>query len=155
VSLPYVTLKRINLQVREGLSRMQFRLDRRPSKWGATAAVTQATTVEAVLAFLEGSQGHPFDDVTPVSEVTEIKGYRFCLLQVSLDFTHPRFNQIAELLDEMGGSEFQVIAVETPEQSVYLIIDKNNLPEEEVKPDHPMLNRLADWLGSALHQIAK
>lgn len=130
---------------------MQFRLDRRPSKWGATAAVSQGTTVEAVIEFLEGKQGHPFDDVAPMSEVTEIKGYRFCLLQASLDFNHPRFGQIAELLDELGGSEFQVIAVETPERSVYLIVDKNNLPEEEAKPDHPGLHQLADWLGSALN----
>jgi len=129
---------------------MQFRLDRRPSKWGATAAVCPGTTVEAVTEFLQGKQGHPFDDVAPVSEVTEIKGYRYCLLQVSLDFNHHRFDQVAELLEELGGSEFQLIVVATPEHSVYLIVDKNNLPEDEAMPDHPMLSQLADWLGSAL-----
>lgn len=129
---------------------MRFTPDRRPSKWGATAALTAGTTVEEVLEFLQRPGRHPFDGAIRLSDVTEIKGYRYCLLQVSLDFGHPAFPAIAETLDEAGGSEFQLIAVETPERSVYLIVDKNNLPEEEVRPDHPLLAALAAWLGPAL-----
>lgn len=129
---------------------MRFAPDRRPSKWGATAAVAQAQTAEAILAYFSEEKGHPFDSVTRLSDVTEHKGFRYSLLQVSLDFGHPAFPAAQDLLDEMGGSEFQLIVVETPEQSVYLIVDKDNLPEEEAKPDHQMLGQLADWLGSAL-----
>jgi hypothetical protein len=129
---------------------MRFVPDRRPSKWGATAAYAAGETAETVIEFLSEGSGHPFDTVVRLSEVTEIKGYRYALLQVSLDFGHPRFPTIATLLDEMGGSEFQLIVVETPERSVYLIVDKQNLPEEEAKPDHPLLHTLAGWLGKAL-----
>lgn len=129
---------------------MRFRPDRRPSKWGATAAVVSAETAESVLDYLTTTPGLPFDTVVRLSDVTEIKGYRYCLVQVSLDFGHPHFGRIAEVLEEAGGSEMQVIVVETPEGSVYLIVDKNNLPEEEAKPDHPLLQRIASWLGPAL-----
>lgn len=129
---------------------MRFTADRRPSKWGATAAVTQRTTVEEVLSFLQAPGRHLFDGLVRLSDVTEIKGYRYCLTQVSLDFGHPSFPAVAEVLDEAGGSEFQLIVVETPEHQVYLIVDKNNLPEEEIRPDHPLLAQLADWLGPAL-----
>jgi hypothetical protein len=129
---------------------MQFQPDRRPSKWGATAAVVPGQTAESVLAFFTTERGHPFDGVVKLSEVTEVKGFRFCLLQVSLDFGHPSFPAIAEVLDELGGSEFQLIVVETPERSVYLIVDKDNLPEEEVRPDHPLLAQIATWLGPAI-----
>lgn len=129
---------------------MRFVPDRRPSKWGATAAVSAGTTVEAVVAFLSEPGTHPFDGAVRLSEVTEIKGYRYCLLEVSLDFGHPAFPAIAETLDEAGGSEFQVIVVESPERSVYLIVDKNNLPEEEIRPDHPLLAAIAAWLGPTL-----
>lgn len=124
--------------------------DRRPSKWGATAAVARQQPAEAILTWLAEPGRHPFDGAVKLSEVTEKKGYRYCLLQVSLDFGHPAFPAIAELLDEMGGSEFQLIVVETPEQDVYLIVDKDNLPEEEIRPDHPLLGQLAGWLGRAL-----
>ncbi|HWH70165.1 MAG TPA: hypothetical protein VNT26_12325, partial [Candidatus Sulfotelmatobacter sp.] len=87
---------------------IRFTPDRRPSKWGATAAVTQNQTAEAVIEWLAGRHGHPFDGIVKLSEVTEHKGYRYCLLQVSLDFGHPAFGAVAELLDEMGGSEFQL-----------------------------------------------
>ncbi|HEY3366241.1 MAG TPA: hypothetical protein VGK74_14400 [Symbiobacteriaceae bacterium] len=129
---------------------MQFRRDRRPSKWGATAAIATNQTAEAAVDHFSGRQGHPFDGVVRLSDVTEVKGYRYCLLQVSLDFAHPAFGAIAEVLDEVGGSEFQLIVVESPERSVYLIVDKDNLPEEEARPDHPLLVQLAEWLGSAL-----
>lgn len=129
---------------------MRFAPDRRPSKWGATAAVAANQTAEAVIEHLAGLKGTPFDTVVRLSEVTEIKGYRYALLQVSLDFGHPHFDRIAEVLDEAGGSEFQVIVVETPERAVYLIVDKNNLPEEEIKPDHPLLQQMAAWLGPAM-----
>ncbi|MFZ5824094.1 MAG: hypothetical protein ACOY94_07190 [Bacillota bacterium] len=129
---------------------MRFTPDRRPSKWGATAAVAANQTAEAVLEHLAALESTPFDTVVRLSEVTEIKGYRYALIQVSLDFGHPHFPRIAEVLDEAGGSEFQVIVVETPERSVYLIVDKNNLPEEEIKPDHPLLQQIAAWLGPAL-----
>jgi hypothetical protein len=129
---------------------MQFKPDRRPSKWGATAAIAPAQNAEAVYEFFTGGEGHPFDAVTRLSELTEIKGYRYLLTQVSLDFGHPAFPAIADVLDEVGGSEFQLIIVETPDGDVYLIVDKNNLPEEEVRPDHPLLVQLAAWLGPAL-----
>lgn len=129
---------------------IQFRPDRRASKWGATAALATGQTVEDVLNFLTAPGRHPFDGVVRLSEITEIKGYRYCLLQVSLDFGHPAFPAVAELLDELGGSDFQLIVVETPEQAAYLIVDKNNLPDEEVRPDHPLLAQLAGWLGPAM-----
>lgn len=129
---------------------MRFAPDRRPSKWGATAAIVPQQTAEAVVAYLSALEGTPFDVVVQQSEITEIKGYRYCLLQVSLDFGHPHFPRIAEVLDEVGGSEFQLIVVETPERAVYLIVDKNNLPEEEARPDHPLLQRIAAWLGPAM-----
>lgn len=129
---------------------MRFTPDRRPSKWGATAAIVPNQTAEDVIEYLAGPESTPFDTVVRLSEVTEIKGYRYALLQVSLDFDHPHFPRIAEVLEEAGGSEFQVIVVETPERSVYLIVDKNNLPEEEAKPDHPLLHQLAAWLGPAM-----
>jgi hypothetical protein len=129
---------------------IKFTADRRPSKWGATAAVTQNQTAEAVIEFLSGRGGHPFDGAVKLSEVTEHKGFRYCLLQVSLDFGHPAFGAVTDVLDEMGGSEFQLIVVETPERSVYLIVDKDNLPEEEVRADHPLLASLANWLGPAI-----
>lgn len=109
-----------------------------------------AQTAEAVLEYFSEGKGHPFDAVTRLSDLTEHKGFRYSLLQVSLDFGHRAFPAVQDLLDEMGGSEFQVIVVETPEQSVYVIVDKDNLPEEEARPDHPMLAQLADWLGKAL-----
>lgn len=133
---------------------MRFTPDRRPSKWGATAAITRGQTAEAVLDFFAAERGHPFDGVIKLSEVTEVKGYRYCLLQVSLDFGHPAFPKIAAVLDEVGGSEFQLIVVETPEHEVYLIIDKQNLPDEEALPDHPLLGQLAAWLGPALSSAA-
>ena len=129
---------------------IKFVPDSRPSKWGATAAITRGQTAEAVIDFLSAPGRHPFDGAVRLSEVTEKKGYRYCLLQVSLDFSHPAFPAIADLLDEMGGSEFQLIVVETPEQDVYLIVDKDNLPEEEIRPDHPLLAQLARWLGRAV-----
>jgi len=129
-----------------------FTPDRRPSKWGATAAITPNQTAEAVIEFFAEGKGHPFDGLTKLSEVTEHKGYRYCLLQVGLDFGHPAFPKVADLLDEVGGSEFQLIVVETPERSVYLIVDKDNLPDEEAKPDHPLLAQLAGWLGGALRK---
>ncbi len=129
---------------------MQFVPDRRPSKWGATAAVVRRQTAEAVVDHFTSGTGHPFDLVTRLSEMTEIKGYRYCLLQVSLDFGHPAFHRVTDLLEEMGGAEFRLIVVETPEGDVYLIIDKNNLPEEVAKPDHLLLVKLADWLGATL-----
>lgn len=129
---------------------MRFTPDRRPSKWGATAAVAAQATLDATLTDLAEGRGHPFDGVVRLSDPTEIKGYKYCLLQVSLDFGHPDFPAAADLLDEMGGSEFHLIVVETPESDVYLIVDKNNLPEEEVRPDHPLLAGLAAWLGSAM-----
>ncbi|MDF2630692.1 MAG: hypothetical protein K0R39_4523 [Symbiobacteriaceae bacterium] len=129
---------------------IKFAADRRPSKWGATAAVAQNQTAEAVIEWLAGRNGHPFDGAVKLSEVTENKGYRYALLQVSLDFGHPSFGKVADLLDEMGGSEFHLIVVETPERAVYLIVDKENLPDEEIRPDHPLLAQLADWLGPAL-----
>lgn len=129
---------------------MQFRPDRRPSKWGATAAVVGDQTAEAVVEYFATQSGHPFDGVVRLSDVTEVKGYRYCLLQVSLDFGHPAFGAVADLLDEVGGSEFQLIVVEAPEGQVYLIVDKENLPEEEARPDHPLLVKLAEWLGGAL-----
>jgi len=107
-------------------------------------------TAEAVLEYLSDLKGTPFDAVVRLSEITEVKGYRYALLHVSLDFGHPHFPRIADALDEVGGSEFQLIVVETPEQSVYLIVDKNNLPEEEVRPDHPLLGQIAAWLGPAM-----
>ncbi|MEW8979800.1 MAG: hypothetical protein AB2385_15530 [Symbiobacterium sp.] len=131
---------------------MRFRPDQRPSKWGATAAVVDHQRAEAVVEYLAALEGTPFDAVTRLSDLTEIKGYRYVLLQVSLDFSHPRFPAIAPVLDEIGGSEFQLIVVETPEGAVYLIVDKHNLPDEEMRPDHPLLRRLADWLGSALRK---
>lgn len=136
--------------IAEGCGRMQFQPDRRPSKWGATAAVTAGQSAEAVIDFLMSGKGHPFEMVTRLSDVTEIKGYRHALLQVSLDFGHPAFPAIAPVLEEAGGSEFQLIVVETPERDVYLIVDRHNLPEEEAKPDHPLLVQLAGWLGSAI-----
>lgn len=129
---------------------MRFRPDRRPSKWGATAAIVDNQSVEAVLDYLTALEGTPFDAVIRLSDVTEIKGYRYALLQVSLSFDHPHFPRIAETLDEVGGSEFQLIVVETPEGAVYLIVDKNNLPEEEIRADHPLLQRIAAWLGPAM-----
>lgn len=132
---------------------MIFRPDRRPSKWGATAAMVASANVEEVVAHFQSPDSHPFDGVVRLSEVTEIKGYRYCLLQVSLDFSHPSFPAVADLLDEAGGSEFQLIVVEAPEHAVYLIVDRNNLPEEEVGPDHPLLARLAAWLGPALAEV--
>jgi|GEM_PF-1733759 len=129
---------------------MRFSPDRRPSKWGATAAVVPNQTAEAVLEYLSSGRGTPFETLTRLSDVTEIKGYRYCLTQVSLDFNHPHFGRIAEVLDEAGGSEFLLIVVETPERAVYLIVDKNNLPEEEAKPDHPLLQQIAAWLGPAI-----
>jgi hypothetical protein len=103
-----------------------------------------------VLAFLGSRGGHPFDGMVRLSDVTEVKGYRYCLVQVSVDFGHASFPAIAEVLDEAGGSEFQLIVVEAPGRDVYLIVDKNNLPEEEARPDHPLLVRIARWLGPAL-----
>lgn len=129
---------------------INFVPDRRPSKWGATAAVARQQTAEAVIDLIAQPGRHPFDGAVKLSEVTEKKGYRYCLLQVSLDFGHRAFPAIADLLDEMGGSEFQLIVVETPEQDVYLIVDKDNLPDEEVRPDHPLLAQLANWLGPAM-----
>ncbi|WP_043713444.1 hypothetical protein [Symbiobacterium thermophilum] len=129
---------------------MRFRPDQRPSKWGATAAVVDRQRAEDVVACLSALQGTPFDAVVRLSDLTEIKGYRYVLLQVSLDFNHPHFPRIADTLDELGGSEFQLIVVETPEGAVYLIVDKHNLPDEEMRPDHPLLRRLADWLGRAM-----
>lgn len=131
---------------------MRWVPDRRPSKWGATAALVQGETAESVLEFLSASGRHPFDALVRLSEITEVKGYRYVLTQVSLDFGHPAFPRIADLLDEMGGSEFQLIVVETPERSVYLIVDKHNLPDEEARPDHPLLAQLAEWLGKAMAQ---
>jgi len=129
---------------------VRFRPDKRPSKWGATAAVVDQQRAEAVVDYLAALEGTPFDGVIRLSDLTEIKGYRYKLLQASLAFGHPNLPRIAETLDEMGGSEFQLIVVETPEGSVYLIVDKHNLPEEEMRPDHPLLRRLADWLGAAM-----
>lgn len=129
---------------------MRFSPDRRPSKWGATAAVVPNQTADAVIEYLAALKGTPFDTVVRLSDTTEVKGYRYALLQVSLDFNHPHFPRIADVLDEAGGSEFQLIVAETPERAVYLIIDKHNLPEEEAKPDHPLLVQLAAWLGPAL-----
>ncbi len=129
---------------------MRFRPDKRPSKWGATAAMVDQQRAEAVVVALAALEGTPFDAVIRLSDLTEIKGYRYVLLQVSLDFAHPHFPRIADALEEMGGSEFQLIVVETPEGSVYLIVDKHNLPDEEMRADHPLLRRLADWLGAAL-----
>lgn len=129
---------------------IKFASDRRPSKWGATAAITRGQTAEAVLEYLMNPGRHPFDSAVRLCEVTEKKGFRYGLLQASLDFGHPSFPAVAELLDEMGGSEFQLIVVETPERDVYLIVDKENLPEEESRPDHPLLLQLAAWLGPAL-----
>lgn len=129
---------------------MKFQPESRPSKWGATAAVARGATLDAAVDLLVTPGSHPFDGLTRLSDVTEVKGYRYLLTQVSLDFGHPAFAGAAELLDEMGGSEFQLIIVESPEGDVYLIIDKDNLPEEEAKPDHPLLQRLAKWLGRAL-----
>lgn len=129
---------------------IKFMPDQRPSKWGATAAVARQQTAEAVVEFLSVPQGHPFDGAVKLSEITEKKGFRYCLLQVSLDFGHPSFPAAADLLEEMEGSEFQLIVVETPEQDVYLIVDKENLPDEEIRPDHPLLKRLAAWLGPAM-----
>ncbi len=129
---------------------IRFAPDKRPSKWGATAALARQTSLDNVLEFLTEGRGHPFDGVVRLSDPTEIKGYKYILLQVSLDFGHPAFPAAADLLDEMGGSEFQLIAVETPDGDVYLIVDKNNLPEEEIKPDHPLLMGLAAWLGPAI-----
>lgn len=129
---------------------MRFGPDRRPSKWGATAAMASNQSAEAVIDYLAALEGTPFDTVVRLSDVTEIKGYRYALLQVSLDFGHPHFGRIAEVLDEAGGSEFQLIVVETPERQVYLIVDKDNLPEEEARPDHPLLQQLAAWLGPAM-----
>lgn len=131
---------------------MRFSPDHRPSKWGATAAVVPSVTVEDVVAYFQDAKGHPFDAVIRLCDLTEVKGYRYMLLQVSLDFGHPHFAAAAGLLDEMGGSEFQLIIVETPEKSVYLIIDRQNLPEEEMRPDHPLLVGIAQWLGAALAQ---
>jgi hypothetical protein len=131
---------------------IRFTPDRRPSKWGATAAVARGQTAEAVVEYLSTPQGHPFDSAVKLSEITERKGFRYCLLQVSLDFGHPAFGRAMEILEEMEGSEFQLIVVETPERDVYLIVDKDNLPEEEVRPDHPLLVRLAGWLGPAMGQ---
>jgi hypothetical protein len=133
-----------------GIVLIKFTPDRRPSKWGATAAVAQATTADQVLEFLSQPGSHPFDGVNRLSEVTEKKGFRYCLLQVSLEFGHPAFGRAMAILEEMEGSEFQLIVVETPEQSVYLIVDKDNLPEEEARPDHPLLQKLAAWLGPAM-----
>jgi hypothetical protein len=129
---------------------MRFSPDHRPSKWGATAALVPSATVEEVISYFMEEKGHPFDGVIRLCDLTEVKGYRYMLLQVSLDFGHPAFGAAAGLLDEMGGSEFQLIAVETPEQSVYLIVDRQNLPEEEMRPDHPLLAGIAQWLGAAL-----
>ncbi len=129
---------------------MRFRPDQRPSKWGATAAVVEQQRAEAVVEYLAALEGTPFDAVIRLSDLTEIKGYRYVLLQVSLDFSHPHFPRIAGTLDEMGGSEFQLIVVETPEGAVYLIVDRHNLPDEEMRPDHPLLRRLAHWLGAAI-----
>lgn len=129
---------------------IKFTPDRRPSKWGATAAVVPTQTAERIIDAFVQESGYPFDSVLRLSDVTEIKGYRYGLLQVSLDFGHPAFPGIADTLEEMGGSEFQLIVVQTPEDSVYLIVDKHNLPEEEARPDHPLLAKLAGWLGKAL-----
>ncbi len=129
---------------------MRWVADRRPSKWGATAAVVQNETAESVLEFLTGRKGLPFDGLIRLSDLTEIKGYRYWLTQVSLDFEHPAFPAVADLLDELGGSEFQLIIVETPEKAVYLIVDKDNLPDEEIRPDHPLIAQLATWLGKAM-----
>lgn len=131
---------------------MRFAPDSRPSKWGATAAVARKSTAEAVLEYLSSEGSHPFDGVIRLSDLTEIKGYRYILLQVSLDFGHPAFPVAAPLLDELGGSEFQLIVVETPQQEVYLIVDRHNLPEEEVRTDHPLIVALAQWLGAALQR---
>lgn len=131
---------------------MRFLPESRPSKWGATAAVAarNGTKLEEAVAYFSEPGSHPFDGLVRLSDVTEVKGYRYLLTQVSLDFGHPEFAGAAELLDEMGGSEFQLIIVEAPEGDLYLIVDKDNLPEEEAKPDHPLLQRLAKWLGRAL-----
>lgn len=129
---------------------IRFSADARPSKWGATAAVCRAQTVEAVRDYLMEGRNLPFDGVLRLSDATEIKGYRYCLVQCSLDFAHPQFSRIADALEELGGTELRVILVETPERDVYLIVDRENLPEEEVKPDHPLLKTIAAWLGKAL-----
>lgn len=129
---------------------IRFDADKRPSKWGATAAKARGQTVEAVRDYLAGAQGLPFDGLIRLSEPTEIKGYRYCLVEVSLAFDHPAFGAIADTLEEWGGTDVQVILVETPEQDVYLIVDRANLPEEEIRPDHPLLIQVADWLGGAL-----
>jgi hypothetical protein len=130
---------------------IKFAPDRRTSKWGATAAVARQQTAEAVVEYLSQPQGHPFDGAVKLSEITDKKGFRYCLLQVSLDFDHPDFGAAMDILEEMEGSEFQIIVVETPEQDVYLIVDKENLSEEEeIRPDHPLLVRLAGWLGPAM-----
>lgn len=129
---------------------MRFEPDSRPSKWGATAAIAHHETAETVLEFLGAPGKHPFDGLVRLSEITAVKGYRYALVQVSVDFGHPTFSAIAEALDEVGGSEFQLIVVEAPGGDVYLIVDKDNLPEEEVRPDHPLLARVAKWLGRAM-----
>jgi hypothetical protein len=129
---------------------MKFQPESRPSKWGATAAVARGESLEAAVSFLAAPGSHPFDSLVRLSDVTAVKGYRYLLAQVSLDFGHPAFPAVAGLLEEVGGSEFQLILVEAPEGDVYLILDKENLPEEEARPDHPLLQRLARWLGRAL-----
>lgn len=134
---------------------IRFSIDHRPSKWGATAAVVRGQTVEAVRDHLAEGAGLPFDGLIRLSEPTEIKGYRYCLVEVSLDFNHPAFPAIAETLEEWGGTEIQVILVQTPEGDLYLIVDKANLPEEEARPDHPLLQQVAVWLGKALARSAR
>jgi hypothetical protein len=129
---------------------MRFQPESRPSKWGATAAVARGARLEAAIDLLSRPGSHPFDGLVRLSDVTEVKGYRYLLTQVSLDFAHPAFGGVADLLDELGGAEFQLIVVESPEGDLYLIVDKENLPEEEARPDHPLLQRLAKWLGRAL-----
>lgn len=129
---------------------MRFEATSRPSKWGATAAIARGATLEAAVELLSQPGSHPFDGLIRLSDMTEVKGYRYLLTQVSLDFGHPAFGGVADLLDELGGSEFQLIIVEAPEGDLYLIVDKDNLPEEEAKPDHPLLQQLAKWLGRAL-----
>jgi phosphoglycolate phosphatase-like HAD superfamily hydrolase len=129
---------------------MRFQPESRPSKWGATAAVARGARLEAAIDLLSLPGSHPFDGLVRLSDVTEVKGYRYLLTQVSLDFAHPAFGGVADLLDELGGAEFQLIVVESPEGDLYLIVDKENLPEEEARPDHPLLQRLAKWLGRAL-----
>lgn len=129
---------------------MRFQPESRPSKWGATAAIARGATLEEAVEFLSSPGPHPFDGLVRLSEMTEVKGYRYLLTQVSLDFGHPAFAGAADLLDEMGGSEFQLIIVQSPEGDLYLIVDKDNLPEEEATPDLPLLKRLAMWLGRAI-----